>query len=108
MDDIRELCERVIIIDHGNMAYDGDLDSLIKKHAPHKILNVTFDDAVQEDAVKKFGTIKNYNPYSVSFEVDREKVKDVAKDILSSDMPVDDILIDEVDIDDVIRKIFKR
>ena len=108
MDDIRELCERVIIIDHGNMAYDGDLDSLIKKHAPHKILNVTFDDAVQEDTVKKFGTIKNYNPYSVSFEVDREKVKDVAKDILSSDMPVDDILIDEVDIDDVIRKIFKR
>ena len=108
MDDIRELCERVIIIDHGNMAYDGDLDSLIKKHAPHKILNVTFDDAVQEDAVKKFGTIKNYNPYSVSFEVDREKIKDVAKDILSSDLPVDDILIDEVDIDDVIRKIFKR
>ncbi len=108
MDDIRELCERVIIIDHGNMAYDGDLDSLIKKHAPHKVLNVTFNDTVQEDAVKKFGIIKNYNPYSVSFEVDREKVKDVAKDILSSDLPVDDIMIDEVDIDDVIRKIFKR
>lgn len=108
MDDIKELCERVVIIDHGQMAYDGDLDSLIRQHAPHKILNVTFNDPVTENDVKKFGGIKNFNPYSVSLEVDREKVKDAAKDILSSDLPVDDILIDEVDIDDVIRKIFKR
>lgn len=109
MDDIKELCERVIIVDHGRIAYDGDLDNLIKKHAPHKILNVTFNgDGVGEDEVKKFGIIKSFNPYSVSFEIDRENVKNAAKDILSSDLPVDDILIDEVDIDDVIRKIFKK
>jgi ABC-type uncharacterized transport system ATPase subunit len=40
--------------------------------------------------------------------VPREKAKDVARDILSSNLPVDDILIDEVDISDVVRKIFSN
>ena len=38
----------------------------------------------------------------------REEAKNVAAAILSSDLPVDDILIDEIDVDDVIREIFGK
>jgi ABC-type uncharacterized transport system ATPase subunit len=41
-------------------------------------------------------------------QVDREKAKNVAREILSSDLPVDDILIDEVEISEVVRKIFSN
>ena len=34
MEDIKELCERVIIINFGKIIYDGRLDDLIKKYAP--------------------------------------------------------------------------
>lgn len=109
MEDIKELCKRVIIIDHGNIIYDGELNDLIKKYAPFKVLNITFNDnGVTEKQIKKFGLIQKFNPYAVSIEVERDKVKEAATAILSSDLPVDDILIDEVDIDEVIRKIFKR
>src|SRR3989344_1766063 len=31
MDDVKELCDRVIIIDHGKLLFDGALDDIIKK-----------------------------------------------------------------------------
>ncbi|KKR21434.1 MAG: ABC transporter related-protein [Parcubacteria group bacterium GW2011_GWE2_39_37] len=109
MDDIKELCKRVVIIDHGTIIYDGALDDLIKKYAPYKVLNITFNDkGVEKTQVEKYGIIQKYNQYAVSIEVNREEVKKVATAILSSDLPVDDIMIDEVDIDEVIRKIFKK
>jgi len=109
MDDIKELCKRVVIIDHGGIIYDGQLDDLIKKYAPHKVLNITFNEnGVSREDVEKFGQISKFNPYAVTIEVEREKVKEVAGAILNSNLPVDDILIDEVDIDDIIRKIFKK
>jgi len=109
MEDIKELCDRVIIIDRGTIIYDGDLNSLIIKYAPYKELNITFDgDGVTREQVKKFGELAKFEPLAVSIKVPREKVKDVARKILASDLPVDDIMIDEVDVDDVIRQIFNK
>lgn len=108
MDDIRELCKRVIIIDHGSVVYDGQLDNLIKKHAPHKVLDITFDTKIEQGALMQFGQVTKYDGYSARIEVEREKVKTVAAQILASDLPVDDLLINEVDIDDIIRKFFSR
>ncbi len=109
MEDIKELCKRVIIIDRGQILYDGQLDDLIKKYAPYKVLNITFNDnGVKREEIEKFGNVQKYNSYAVALEVDREKVKEAATRILSSNLPVDDILIDEVDIDEVIRKIFRN
>ncbi|OGD10261.1 ABC transporter, partial [Candidatus Amesbacteria bacterium RIFOXYB1_FULL_44_23] len=36
MDDVKELCERVVIIDHGKLIFDGKLNDIIKKYADHK------------------------------------------------------------------------
>ena len=107
MEDIKQLCKRVIIIDHGHIIYDGQLDSLIKKYTPHKLLTVTFNnDGVKKEEIEKYGTIRKYNPHAVLFEVVREKVKNIATEILLSKLPVDDIIIDEVEVDDIVRQIF--
>lgn len=109
MEDVKELCKRVIIIEEGKIGYDGDLASLIEKYAPYKVLKITFEgEGVKEDDVRKFGEVHNFSPNSITLRVPREKAKDVARDILSSNLPVDDILIDEVDISDVVRKIFSN
>lgn len=109
MEDIKELCRRVIIIDSGLIIYDGSLDDLIKRYAPYKVLNITFNsNGVTKDQVKQYGMVQKFNKYSVYLEVERDKVKDAAASILASDLPVDDIMIDEVEVDEVIRKIFKK
>ncbi|MFA5871706.1 MAG: ABC transporter ATP-binding protein [Parcubacteria group bacterium] len=109
MEDVKELCKRVIIIENGEIGYDGDLTSLIEKYAPYKVLKVTFEGGgVREEEVRKFGEVYKFTPNNVTLRVPREKAKNVARDILSSNLPVDDILIDEVEISDVVRKIFSK
>ena len=48
MQDIEELCDRVIIIDHGKIFFDGPLDDIIDRFSGVKILSLTFED--QADA----------------------------------------------------------
>ncbi|MDI6778541.1 MAG: ABC transporter ATP-binding protein [Patescibacteria group bacterium] len=109
MEDVKELCKRVIIIEEGKIMYDGGLAEIIEKYAPYKVLKITFEgEGVREEDVGKFGKVHSFTPNSVTLRVPREKAKDVARDILSSDLPVDDILIDEVEISDVVRKIFQN
>ncbi|ASA19738.1 ABC transporter [Paenibacillus donghaensis] len=43
MDDIEALCERVMVIGHGQLLYDGRLDGLQEKYAPEVIMKVNTD-----------------------------------------------------------------
>ncbi len=109
MEDIKELCKRIIIIDQGKIIYDGSLQAVIEKYAPYKELKITFNkDGVKREEVEKYGKLDKFGSHSICLLIERNKTKEVAAQILSSEMPVDDILIDEVDIQRVIRRIFKN
>ena len=103
------MCERVIIINFGKIIYDDKLDDLIRKYAPYKLLKITFNEnGVRKEDVEKYGELDGFTPYSCVIKIKREEAKNTAASILSSNLPVDDILIDEIDVDDVIREIFGR
>lgn len=90
MDDVKELCKRVIIIDQGSIIYDGLLSDVIAKFSKHKIIEIILTSG--EIKIEK---------------VLRTKVPEVAAQILST-MPVVDINIKEVEIEDVIRSVFTK
>ncbi len=107
MEDIKELCGRVIIINLGTIIYDGKFDDLVKKYAPHKLLKITFGEkGAKKEEIEKFGDIEEFTPHASIIKIPREHVKNIASKILSSNLPVDDILIDEVEADDIVRQIF--
>ncbi len=109
MEDISQLCKRVIIIDFGKIIYDGQLDDLIKKYANHKLLTVIFANGeITKAQIEVYGEVVEIDTYKAVLKISREQVKNVAAQILSSELPVDDILIDEVEVDEVIRKIFSK
>lgn len=107
MEDIERLCERVIIIDQ-EIFYDGKLKELKDKYVQQKTLTITFCDPVAKTDLESFGKIADFNPIRVQLEIPREEVKNVAKEILSSALPVDDIMIDEPGIDSVIARVFRK
>lgn len=109
MEDIKELCRRVIIINLGKVIYDGAIDDLVRKHAPYKLLKITFEaNGIKREQMEKYGEVIDFNSYRAVIKVIRVEAKKVAVALLSSSLPVDDILIDEMDIDDVIRKVFGK
>lgn len=107
MEDVKELCERIIIIDHGKILYDGKLDDIVKEYAKNKLLSVVFEEKVERDKLAKLGEIKEYDPPKVVISVPREKSNHVAAKLLEH-FPVDDLNIEEPDIEDIIRDVFSR
>ncbi|KKU13752.1 MAG: hypothetical protein UX21_C0037G0001 [Microgenomates group bacterium GW2011_GWC2_45_8] len=87
MDDVKELCKRVIIIDQGSILYDGLLSDVIAKFSKHKIIEV----------ITPSGTTIH--------KILRGKVAEKAAELLK-DPSVVDINIKEVEIEDVIRSVF--
>src|SRR5580692_9704558 len=49
MQDIQELCKRVIIIDKGRIFFDGPLATIIDRFATHKILDLSFEEGATCD-----------------------------------------------------------
>lgn len=108
MDDIKELCERVIIINHGEVVYDGKLALLMEKYAPHKTISITTSISNSEEKLKLFGDVVTYEEFASTFKVLRSEAKYLAARLIESDLGVEDILIHEVSIDDVVRHIFAQ
>lgn len=108
MEDITQLCKRIVIINLGKIVYDGPLDEMIARYAANKKVTVNFEKEINREDVEKYGKIDEFHPVKVSFEVPRHEAKNFVKAMLSSSLPVDDIGIDEENIESIIRNIFTK
>ena len=104
MQDIQELCDRVIIIDHGKIFFDGPLNSIIDRFSGYKIISLTFQDTSPRD-FSLLGEVIAQTPASVQLRVPRAKVTDTSRQLLES-CAVTDINVQELPVEDVIRQLF--
>ena len=109
MADIEALCKRVIIIDHGEIFFDGQLSEVIDRFADFKMITVscTRPEGFPEANLARYGEVQEKTASRIQLKVKRERVIPVCKALLD-DLPVDDIDIQEVPIEEIIRKIFAR
>ena len=105
MTDVVELCRRVIVIEKGRLLYDGALDRLVERYADHKILRARFTAKVDADDLKTLGAVRSVDDEWAVIEVPRSKVAASAAALLRS-YPVADLTVEEVDIDDIVRRLF--
>ncbi|HMP81838.1 MAG TPA: ABC transporter ATP-binding protein [Verrucomicrobiota bacterium] len=109
MADIQELCDRVIIIDHGKISFDGKLDSVVDRFADFKLISIECDgaDGCTDASLSRYGELVEKTPGRIRLKVKRDRVIPVCKALLD-ELPVRDIDIEEVPIEDVIRQMFAR
>ena len=104
MQDIEELCDRVIVIDHGKIFFDGPLAEIIDRFSGHKILSLTFDKHVTRD-FSMFGEVLEQTPLSIRLKVPRAKVTETCRQLLEA-CEVSDINVQEIPVEEVIRQLF--
>jgi ABC-2 type transport system ATP-binding protein len=109
MTDIQELCERVIIIDRGAISFDGRLSDVVDRFADFKFVTIQCESTASRSAesLGKYGEVMEQKPGSLTLKVKRDRVIPVCKALLD-ELPVTDIDIQEVPIEEVIRKFFTR
>lgn len=107
MEDVEALCQRVIIINLGKIVYDGYLTDLVKKYTTDKLIKITFKKPISAESLQRFGRLTASTDLSASLRVSKEKCSQIASQILTS-LPVDDINISEIEIEEIIRRIFQE
>lgn len=105
MGDVQELCERVIMIDKGRLAFDGSLSEVVEKVADHKILSVIFQDAVTREQLAHLGEVTEFDFPRAVLKVPRRETSTRAAQLLA-EFNVEDLNIEEPPIEDVIRELF--
>jgi ABC-2 type transport system ATP-binding protein len=104
MQDIEELCPRVIIIDHGKIFFDGPLTSIIDRFSGYKILSLTFENQAIRD-FSEFGQVIEQTQVSVQLKVPRARVTETCRQLLDA-CSVSDINVQELPVEEVIRQLF--
>jgi ABC-2 type transport system ATP-binding protein len=108
MADVTALCERIIIIHHGHLKYDGGLTNLSRRIAPFKLIGVMLADADAHD-LSVYGT-----PVENEEDADKRYIQVQAVDVASvtarilADLPVHDITITDPPIESVIERAFNE
>lgn len=107
LDDVRELCRRIIMIDHGQVVFDGATDELITTHVDHKRMVLTFSQDVSAAKLAGYGEIIAYDGRRATLHIPRERTSSIAATILQK-LPVHDISIEDPSLEDVVRELFTK
>ena len=108
LDDIKELCSRIIVINHGKIVEDGSLNNLIGKISPVRKLIVDFygeHELIPHPKAKI--TKKEGARVWFEFEKDRITAAELIDDI-SKQYTIKDLSLEEADIEDIIRTVYSK
>jgi ABC-2 type transport system ATP-binding protein len=104
MQDIQELCHRILVIDHGKIFFDGPLEEIVDRFSVYKILSLNFDKQETSD-FSRFGEVIEQTPMSIQLKVPRARVTETTREVLQA-CNVSDINVQEVPVEEVIRQLF--
>jgi len=105
MQDIRRLCDRVIIIHHGQLLYDGRYDALHSKYSDFKTVEFSLEEDIPFTRLEEFGSEIRKNDHTYSLRVPYAKTAEVTGKLFEQ-FKVGDIAIHERDIEEIIGEIF--
>ncbi|MBX7212389.1 MAG: ATP-binding cassette domain-containing protein [Thermoflexales bacterium] len=106
MADVTALCERIIIIHHGQIKYDGALSDLSRRIAPYKLIGLDFDDDTVVDLAPYGQPVTRENEDGMQYvQVPAEKVSAVTARLLA-EQRVRDLTVADPPIEDVIERAF--
>ncbi len=105
--DVQELAQRLIIIDHGQIMFDGQTSKLMARYIDHKRVTLTFDQPVAREKLAQYGRVVSFTPEQATLHLPRADTQRQAAAILT-ELSVHDITIDEPSLEDVVRELFTK
>ena len=105
MADVEALCKRVIVIHRGHILFDGELSALVDRFSAYKTVVVTL--ANQCDNLNQYGDVIAADVGKVTLRVPKAEIARVTARLLT-DLPVDDLTIEDPPITEVIERVFAQ
>ena len=110
MADITALCKRVMVISGGKSVFDGPLEELTTRFSSQRRVHITLanaPDEVQKQIAGSFGDHLQIEGARISLSVPQDEVPGRVTALLSA-LPVQDLAVEEVELETVIRDVFEK
>jgi ABC-2 type transport system ATP-binding protein len=110
LNDVERLCDRIIIIDHGQKLYDGSVEAIKRRYGRHRILVAEMNGFCAECDIDIPGVkLLAREGNRISFEFDRERVAaDQLIVALAQRYELKDVTVSEPDLESIIRQIYLK
>lgn len=106
MDDVSDLARRVIVINKGEIIFDGDLNELIAGYSRKRNIYLHLAKEIDFKQLEKIGKVKKLDMPRVILSVPRETAAIAASELLQN-FPIEDLTIEEEAIEEIIKRVFK-
>ncbi len=106
MRDIEALCDRVLVITHGKLVYDGPLVGLTDRFGAEKLVKLLFDGPAPSD-LGRFGEVTKVEGPTVDLKVERTRVAEVLGAILDA-YNIVDVSVQDPPLEQTIAKVFQQ
>lgn len=106
MADITALCQRVLLIHHGKLMYDGSLDGLLERFAPYREIHVELAQPLPREKLMSYGDVELVEGRTVRWLVQQEALTRTVSQILA-DLEVIDLTVTEPPVEEVIGRVFQ-
>ncbi len=104
--DIERLCSRILIIDHGRLIYDGEVNALKERYGAERVLVVDLEEPQGPLQVEGGRVIKVEGPRQwIAFERARTSAAQLVAAVVTR-ASLRDLTVEEPEIDDVVRRIY--
>ena len=107
MSDVEELCKRVMIVNEGQLLYDGELEKIVEHYTPEKLVTLSSSKTIEPELLKKFGRMVSINGTTAKIEVARKEVASTIQKLFNA-IPLIDLSIEELPIEEIIRRVFSK
>jgi ABC-2 type transport system ATP-binding protein len=107
MKDVAALCRRVVVINHGNIVYDGSLSGIIDRFSSHKVLTLLFSNGNMPADFSRYGELVELAEPRVKLRVDRQQISNVLSTVLANHT-LEDVSVEDPPLEEVIAQVFAQ
>ena len=107
MKDVAALCRRVVVINHGQIVYDGSLAGIIDRFSSHKVLTLLFGNGQLPSDIGRYGEVIELVEPRVKLRVDRQQISEVLSTVLANHT-LEDVSVEDPPLEEVIAQVFAQ
>jgi ABC-2 type transport system ATP-binding protein len=105
MEDVAALCPRVIVIDRGQLIFDGKLDALVKQVRPDKRLRLRLSRPVDLQDLEGLGTVVERDSAQVTLLVSQARMQEAVTQAMAR-LPLVDLTVEDPPLEEVMQDLF--
>lgn len=105
MEDVNQLADRVLIVNHGLLIFNGSIKELVDKYQKERIISVKFAKKIEAKDLREYGTILEYDDNLSEIEVPTENTTKIVSHLIRN-FPVKDLEIKDLPLEEIIRRLY--